>query len=112
MAGKSSRLDRKEAIGMEELIHELVREMRLSDGLNRQRVFEAWDKASGAGSATIRKGLKNGVLYCSLSSSALRQQLYFARSEILERINSILKDDPLFEKEDGEVNYLKNIILQ
>lgn len=111
MAG-SSRLDRKEAVGMDVLIENFIKEMKLSSGLNRQRVFEAWDQASSAGPATIRKGLKNGVLYCSISSSALRQQLFFRRTEILNKINAILKEDTLFTKDGKDGNYLKNIILQ
>ena len=44
----ASRLGRKEAVGMDELIQWFVQDMRLSSGLNRQRVFAAWDKVTGA----------------------------------------------------------------
>ena len=87
------RMDRKEAVGMDELIEAYVREMKLASGLGRVRVFAAWDKASGAGPYTIGKYLKNNVLYCNISSSVLRQQLYFRRAEILQEMNDILKDD-------------------
>lgn len=112
-AAASVRLERKEAVGMDQLIEEYIREMKLSSGLNEQRVFAAWDKASGAGRYTISKRFKNGVLYCGIASSALRQQLYFQRTELVQAINDILKEDPLFVcdvADDGK--YLKNIVLK
>ena len=46
--GRSNKLRRKEAIGMEELVSQFVRDMKLVSGLNRQRVAEAWSVVSGA----------------------------------------------------------------
>ncbi|MBO4340400.1 MAG: DUF721 domain-containing protein, partial [Bacteroidales bacterium] len=59
--------------------------------------------ASGAGAYTIGKYLKDNVLYCNISSSALRQQLYFQRAEILQNMNEILKEEGIS---------LKNIVLK
>ena len=44
---------RKEAVGMEALIADYIKEMKLEAGLNRQRVFEAWDTVSGAAAYTV-----------------------------------------------------------
>ncbi|MBO4341155.1 MAG: DUF721 domain-containing protein [Bacteroidales bacterium] len=87
------RMERKEAVGMDQLIEAYIKEMKLASGLGRVRVFAAWDQASGAGAYTIGKYLKDNVLYCNISSSALRQQLYFRRAEILQAMNEILKED-------------------
>lgn len=97
------RMERKEAIGMDQLIEDYIKEMRLASGIGRIRVFAAWDQASGAGAYTIGKYLKDNVLYCNISSSALRQQLYFQRAEILQNMNEILKEEGIS---------LKNIILK
>ena len=107
------RLERREAVGMEQLIEEYIRDMKLSSGLNEQRVFAAWDEASGAGPYTLGKSFRKGVLYCNLSSSALRQRLFFQRTEILRKMNEILKEDSLYTKvETSEANYVKYIILK
>ena len=37
-----NRLRRKDAVGMERLVKDFIREMRLSSGLDRQRAHEAW----------------------------------------------------------------------
>ncbi len=97
------RMERKEAIGMDQLIEDYIKEMRLASGIGRIRVFAAWDQASGAGAYTIGKYLKDNVLYCNISSSALRQQLYFQRAEILQNMNEILKEEGIS---------LKNIVLK
>ena len=48
MRKDSVRIARKTAVGMDELVREYIREMKLSSGLNTQRIFAAWDDASGA----------------------------------------------------------------
>lgn len=109
----SVRLSRREAIGMDALIEAYIRDMKLTYGLNSQRVYAAWDSASGAGHYTIGRFFKNGTLYCNLSSSAVRQQFFFRRQELIRRINEILKDDPLFSKPDNDDGkYVKNIVLR
>lgn len=93
------RMERKEAIGMDQLIEDYIKDMRLASGIGRIRVFAAWDQASGAGAYTIGKYLKDNVLYCNISSSALRQQLYFQRAEILQNMNEILKEEGISLKD-------------
>ena len=105
-----SRLARKEAVGMEELVQYFIREMRLSSGLNRQRVFEAWDSVTGAGPYTLSKSYAKGVLYVSLSSSVVRSQLYFQRADIAQRINAALAADELFTGDAA--GYVKSIVLK
>lgn len=104
------RLGRKEAVGMEELVSAFIREMKLSSGLNRQRVFAAWEAVTGAAPYTLSKSFSKGILFVSLSSSVVRNQLYFQRADIVARINEALARDELFSGEaDG---YVKSIILK
>ena len=51
----SVRMARKEAVPMDLLVSQYIKEMKLVNGLNRQRIFEAWDVASGAGGYTVNK---------------------------------------------------------
>ena len=105
-----SRLARKEAVGMDELVSLFIQEMRLGTGLNRQRVFEAWDSVTGAAPYTLSKSFAKGVLYCTLSSSVIRNQLFFQRTEIVRRINAALAGDELFTGTAD--NYVKSIVLK
>lgn len=107
----NKRFSRRDAVRMDELVSDFVREMKLAAGLNRQLIYDAWDRVSGAAPVTISKYMKGRVLYCGISSSAVRQQLFFRRKSILDAINDLLREDPLFS-EAGEAPYLKNIVLQ
>ena len=104
-------MPRKQAVGMDELISEYIRQMRLTPRLNRERIFSAWDEASGAGRYTIAKYFNNGTLYCTISSSMVRNQLYFQRDVILQTINEILEKDSLFDDEQKNA-FVKYIVLK
>lgn len=108
----NARLSRREAVGMDYLVDAFIKEMKLASGLNEQRIFAAWDAISGAAPYTTRKYLKNNILYCYISSSMLRQQLFFRREELVCEINEILKDDSLFSPDDPKISFIKGIVLQ
>lgn len=94
--GRVNKMRRQEAVGMDELVKQFIREMRLSAGLNRQRIEEAWNEVSGASRYTLGVNFADRTLYCTLSSSIVRNQLYFQRDFILQGINDMLKKDDLF----------------
>jgi hypothetical protein len=77
---------RRDAVGMDELVEEFIRDMKLTAGLNRQRVIQAWNAVSGAGRYTIDVYVKDKVMYCSIGSSMARNQLYFRRMCSLARL--------------------------
>ena len=97
---------------MDELVRRYISEMKLVNGLNRQRIFEAWDQVSGAAGYTVGRYLRNGVLYCSISSSVVRSRLFLDRKDILEKINAFLRDDGLFVKDDPRTGFLRDIVLK
>ena len=100
--GRSNKLRRKEAMGMDELVGQFVRDMKLVSGLNRQRASEAWKEVSGAGKYTLSTVYEKGVLTCFISSSLVRNQLYFQRDVLVHKINEFLAADELFvSAEDG-----------
>ncbi len=107
-----SRLARKDAYSMEELVRQYINEMKLVNGLNRQRIFEAWDQASGAARYTVNRYLKNGILYCSISSSVVRNQLFFQKSGILAAMNDFLMKDELFVKDEGKTVFVRDVVLR
>lgn len=106
-----NKLRRKEAVGMEVLIEQYIREMKLASGLNRQRVSEAWDAVSGAARYTVDRFFRDGVLYCTIGSSVVRNQLYFQRTYLIDKINEYLEKDGSFIKETPGPP-VKNIVLK
>lgn len=71
------------------LLEEFIREQGLEDGLLRVRIGQAWDDAVGQKYAvcTIAKYFSNGILYCTINSSLMRNQLYFRQNDIIAQIN-------------------------
>ena len=107
---KENRLRRKEAVGMEQLVQDFIREMKLSSGMNTQRAAEAWNSVSGASRYTLSVSLDKGVLYVVMNSSLARNQLYFQRDVLLKKINEYLDNDSLFVKGPGPA--VRNIVLK
>ena len=111
MAG-GNRIGRKDAQGMEELVGQYIREMKLASGFNRQRVFEAWDVVSGASRYTIGRFFRDGMLYCTISSSVVRNQLYFQRDVLLQQINEYLDKDGMLVRDRKDGPLVRNLILK
>lgn len=107
-----SRIERRTALSMGEVLQLFIKQSGLSQGHNTQRVFEAWDAASGAGKYTSRKYYRDGKLYITLNSSVVRSQLYFQKDLLLEKVNALLEEDPLFIKDEKRVSFVKELILK
>jgi len=112
MAKQTVRISRKEPLGMDVLIKEYIRSMKLSRGLDSHRIFEAWDEVSGAAAYTLDRSYKDGILRVTLSSSVVRNNLYLQRKKIADGINERLSSDPLFSTEASEHGPVKTIILK
>jgi hypothetical protein len=97
---------------MEEVVDLFIRDLKLSTGLNTQCVFRAWDEASGAEKYTVRRFFRDGKLYITLNSSALRSMLFLQRAALVDKINILLNQDPLFTKDDKRASYVQEIILK
>jgi hypothetical protein len=111
--GRTNKMRRQEAVGMDELVRQFIREMRLSTGLNKQRIAEAWNEVSGASRYTLGVNYADGTLYCTLSSSIVRNQLYFQKDFLLGGINESLKKDELFIWDwDKKGDCVKSLVLK
>lgn len=104
-----SRIERKQALSIKEAFHAYLKAYRLTTGLNTQRVFSAWDQASGAANYTIRRFYRDGILYITLNSSVIRSQLNIQRQFLLDKINAILADDELFTQDDNLAGFVKEL---
>ena len=91
-----SRVARKTAAPLSDLIRAWLKSEHLTASLNTQRIFAAWDAASGAGRYTVRRYFRDGRLYITVDSSVVRSQLSFQREALLEKVNALLAQDELF----------------
>ena len=63
--------------------------------MERVRIFKTWDLIVGdAGArATSGKFFKDGILYCTITSSIIRSQLYYRKEDIVVLMNKMLNSD-------------------
>lgn len=106
------RIHRKEAVGMDKVVQEFIKSMKLAAGLNTQRIYAAWDACSGAGPYTLKRFFRGGKLYITLSSSVIRNQLYFQRAVLIEKMNAYLSQDSLFTADNKSVGFITDLILR
>lgn len=97
---------------MEELISRYIRDMKISSGVNRMRVTEAWNTVSGASRYTLSVSYVGAIVYVSLNSSMARNQLYYQRDVIMQKMNEFLAADSLFVKDSKGGPAVKNIVLK
>ncbi|MBQ2103247.1 MAG: DUF721 domain-containing protein [Bacteroidales bacterium] len=97
---------------MDELVRAYIKSMRLAPGLNTQRIFAAWDACSGAAPFTLRRFFRSGTLYITVSSSVVRNQLYFQHDLLVEKMNAWLSGDTLFTEDNRSVGYIRNLVLK
>ena len=110
--GRPVRIDRKKALGMEEVVPMYLKSMGLVSTLNTRRIFAAWDQASGAAAYTANRFFKAGTLYVTLTSSVARSTLSFQKADLIARMNEILSSDILFTKDDPRTSFVKELKLK
>lgn len=110
--GRHNKLRKQDAVGMDLLVQQFIREMKIEAGLNRIRVREAWDAATGASRYTLDVWLSNKVLTCTISSSVVRNQLYFQKEALVQRINDLLEQDELFVHDSQKGPAITDIVLR
>ena len=96
MGRTDSIIRRTDAVSMDTLVREYIRDMKIAAGLDSQLAREAWDRASGAGRYTLGCSLRGGRLYVTLSSSVQRSRLSLQKQGIMDEINRILGGNALF----------------
>ena len=72
------------------VILQYLREYGLETPLNEHRLIQAWDKVLGPSVARYTKELRiyNQVLFATISSAALRNELMMRRTELVARLNA------------------------
>ena len=72
------------------VILQYLREMGLETPLNEHRLIQAWDTVLGPAVSRHTKELKiyNQVLFVTVSSAVIRNELMMRRTELVARLNS------------------------
>lgn len=85
------------------VIEEFIDSYHLRDKLNETKIVQVWEKVVGNMVAKNTRNLyiRNRTLYVRVNSSALRNELHYARSRILKALN----------KEAG-ANVIDEIVIQ
>ncbi len=107
-----NKLRKSKTVAVGTLMKESFRRSGITDTVNTQLVFSAWDKVSGAGAYTSRKFYRGGKLYVTLSSSVVRSQLSFLKEDIRRSINKSLSESILFSPGENQDKYVNEIILK
>lgn len=108
----TNKLPFRKAVGMNTLIREVLKEGRMAEAFNSRCIFRAWDLASGAAEFTVRRFFRDGKLYITLSSSVVRSQLHFQQDVLLQKINSIARNDEFFTDTESVKGPVTQLILK
>ena len=77
---------------MQELMKDVIKENKLTKGMNQLSVKEAWAKLMGNGvvSYTSKVDLNGKTLTVKLKSSVLREELSYGKEKIIKMMNEEL----------------------
>ena len=105
-------LRRREAVQIDSMLEFYLRDSGLMGQWNENRIFQVWDHCSKAAKYTLSKSYVTGTLYVSLSSSVVRNQLYFQLDIIKKEMNQALAADRQFWMKPVDGVFVKNIVLR
>ncbi len=82
-----------------EMIKAFYHDNHRDSALDEQRILDSWNDIVGdfIAAHTLKKSIKNGVFYVKVDADSLRNELVYAKSMLLKKLNSkaeneILKD--------------------
>lgn len=85
-------MKRNEAETVGNIITRLLKAENLEQKFDEQRVAAMWKDVVGQGinRYTVNRSVRNGVLYVTISSAPLRNELMMNRSRLVSRINDFM----------------------
>ena len=74
---------------LKEVIQELLNAYKLNDGIDESRIVNLWEKIAGGfiSKHTEKIYIRNKTLFIRLSSPALKNELSFAKSKLIDSLN-------------------------
>lgn len=86
-------MKRGETKSIADLVRAMCREEGLETPLNEYRLVQAWSQVLGSAVQSYTKNLQihNQVLYVTVTSSVLRQELLMNRKSLVRKLNEYVK---------------------
>lgn len=80
--------DKKE-LPLRELVDKMLRAYGLGNRLDEMKLIKSWEEVVGSmiSKHTNSVNLKSGTLYVSLDSAPLKQELSYAKTKLIEKLN-------------------------
>ena len=94
---------RKNDQSLKEAIQQLISAYRLNGKLNEAKIVSSWEKIMGKGIAARTRNIyvRKGVLFLTIDSAPLKQELFMGKAKIVDLLN----------QEVGE-EFIKEVIFQ
>lgn len=91
--------NKKNDISLKDAMRNMLKEFRLTPGLNETRIRQAWEKVMGKTIATYTSNiqLRNNTLFLTLLSAPLKHELSYAKAKIIELLNEELGEEVIRE---------------
>ncbi len=85
---------RKNELNLKEAIDLFINAYGLSPRLKEIRAITEWEKVVGENIAKLTADvhIKNHILFVKCKSAALRQELFYHKHEIIEKLNTIAEE--------------------
>lgn len=86
---------RRNTEALSDVIRQVLKNNRLDKPLNEKRLIDAWSKVLGDNimKYTTNLTIRRRILYVSLNSSVLRQDLFYSREEIKNSLNAFVGEE-------------------
>jgi len=90
---------RNNQVSIGDAIREWITEKRLNEPILQSKIVEAWSRVMGEPIAKHTKNIvfRNGRLYITVSHPALKQELFYSRSTIMNTFNQEIKETAIQE---------------
>ena len=80
-----------------EMIKAFYHDNHRDNALDEQRILDSWIEVVGdfIAAHTLKKSIKNGIFYVKVDADSLRNELIYAKSMLLKKLNSKAEDEIL-----------------
>ena len=80
-----------------EMIKAFYHDNHRDNALDEQRILDSWNEVVGdfIAAHTLKKSIKNGIFYVKVDADSLRNELIYAKSMLLKKLNSKVENEIL-----------------
>jgi hypothetical protein len=84
---------------LKEAIEQLLNAYKMNAKINETRIIQAWEQVCGAMISRHTENLyiKNRILFVKVDSPALRNELSYAKTKLVNALNGSVKEDVIID---------------